>query len=318
MPEASTYHLCKRKDQYEPYSHNDMISPLTARNGTQWVSAQDPVLSYDQMVKKYGSKVNLYQTLNHFYSRGRNIANPRAHVHGHQPEYDHTSSKHDQYIRHTEQMMVAYLALPEAATMLVNRLRIAIRGEYPDVVAVKTYNMGLHMHSTKTCCAPCEYSLIGLMNDNGTPFVRNRMRLGFLPNFMIAAPSPNQQLTFNLPRNSLFRIVVTVTASNKDAHHQSQPNYMARQLQPKDPIPPYVIRVKDAAISSKIFTTMLDVPFDPRRLPSSTNVRDHTVGISGSKATPGSPSTMDKVKSLRDDEADQLGDKLSLLKVKYD
>ena len=172
------------------------------------------------MVEKYGNK-QIYQTLRHFYYLGRNVANPEDDKHGHQPDYDHTTSRHDQYILHTEQMLVAYLALPEAATMLVNRLRIAIRGEYPDVVAVKTYNMGLHMHLTKTCCAPCEYSLIGLMNKNGAPLVRNRMRLGFLHNFRAAATSPNQQMTINLPRNSLFRMVVTVTASNNDGHHQA-------------------------------------------------------------------------------------------------
>ena len=52
-----------------------------------------------------------------------------------------------------------------------------------------------------------------------------------------------------------------------------------------------------------------------RELSSSTNMSDHTVGISGSKATPGSPSTMDKVKSIRSDEVKEVGEKLSLLKV---
>jgi hypothetical protein len=151
--------ITKSEKKYRDYLSFDLRIP-----GAN--TEEETVFSYDMIEKAYNGKVNLYETLKHFYTFGRSIANNEDHKHGHRPDYDSKSSKHDQYIRHTEQLLVAYLALPEAAKMLSNRLRLELRGKYADVNVVKVYNMGLHMHSTKTCCAPCEYSLIGLMNDN--------------------------------------------------------------------------------------------------------------------------------------------------------
>lgn len=274
----------------------------------------EEVFSYDLIKKTYGNQTRLYEVLKHFYDLGRLKANPEDLKHGHEPEYDPTSSKHDQYIRHTEQLVVAYLALPEASEMLSNRLRITIRGKYPGASEVKVYNMGLHMHSTKTCCAPCEYSLVGLMNKR-LPFAQNGQNLGFLRNFQRIASRPNEQLSFTFPENSYFRLLVTVSTSDTDAHHQKEPSYKTKKLSTEDEVAPYVISVKDPSSSKYIFSTMLKIPFNRNRLPTTSDLRNYTVGISGSRATSGSPGTIEKVKKTKKEEIEALGKKLSFLQV---
>ena len=265
--------------------------------------AKESVFSYDSIEATYGGKKNLYDTLKHFYDLGHQIAAPNGRGHGHHPDYDSTNSKHDQYIRHTEQLLVAYFALPEAAEMLCNRLRTEIRGKYPDASSVKVYNMGLHMQSTKTCCAPCEYSLVGLMNElNG--FMLNGKPLGFLSNFKRICAVPNPQLLFTLPKKSPFRLLVTVSASGADADHQKQPTYSRSRLAVRDLAIDYKISVKHEFVSRTIFTAMLDSGYDARRLlPSSASTLiDKTIGISGSKATSGSYGTIEKTRKARDEE----------------
>jgi hypothetical protein len=161
----------------------------------------ESVFSYELIRNAYGSSERLYAALAHFYRLGRASVNQPGHKHGHTPDYDHKVSKHDQYIRHTEQLLVAYLALPEAAVMLRNRLKIELRGKHPDASVCKVYHIGLHMHSTKTCCAPCEYSLIGLMNAR-KPFVQNKKNLGLLYNFQKAISAINETLRLTLPTHS--------------------------------------------------------------------------------------------------------------------
>lgn len=141
------------------YVHFDLRIPGTNAKGKT-------VLSSDMMAEMYGGKENLYAALKFFYQLGRSTANPSKHKHGHCPDYNPETSKHDQYILHTEQILAAYLALPKAAQMLFNRLTTEVRTLYPDASSIKIYNMGLHMHSTKTCCAPCEFVLVGLMQAN--------------------------------------------------------------------------------------------------------------------------------------------------------
>lgn len=272
------------------------------------------VFPYEAMQRAYGSKKNLYKVLQYFYDQGRAIVNPNDDKHGTHPDYNPSKAAYDQYIRHTEQLLVAYLALPEAATMLSNRLRAEIRGEYPNASSAKVYNMGLHMHSTKTCCAPCEYSLIGLMN------VCNGLRLGrkplsFLTNFQTACAIPNDCLTFTLPQRSSFRLLVTISASKHDKDHRKQPSYVRRILAPHDPLPRSVIHVKDPTNSQRIFTTMLGGNYDRRRVGQSTNIWDKTVVISGSLITKGSPLTIKKVRSVRTKEVEELAQRLSFLEV---
>ncbi len=119
---------------------------------------REGVFSYDFVEEKYGGEQPLYQKIGYFYAEGRGIANPTDEKHGVKPGYQREDGKHDQYIRHTEQLLSAQLALPETALMLRNRLQATIRGNYPNATTVKVYTIGLHLHSTKTCCAPCEYT----------------------------------------------------------------------------------------------------------------------------------------------------------------
>ncbi len=268
-------------------------------------SDKEAVFSYEMVKEAFGSRENLYAALEYFYAVGRGIANQANHKHGIQPDYNPRYSKHDQYILHTEQLLIAYLALPEASAMLRNCLRTKIRGKYSEAASVKVYNMGLHMHSTKTCCAPCEYSLLGLMNAR-EGFKQGQKQLGFLPNFQQACSSLDEQLAFTFPKKSSFRLLVTVTASESDATHKQQPTYTRQELASSESTPLHVISVKAQTTFQCIFTTLLSAEYDPRKLAASSTLNDKTVGISGSKNTPGSSPTAKKVKEVREAELDQI------------
>lgn len=270
----------------------------------------DSVLAFENVAKMYGGQSNLYAALKHFYTKGRETVNPNNKKHGHEPDYDPSTSKHDQYIRHTEQMVVAYLARPEAAVMLRNRLRAEIRGKYANATEIKVYNMGLHMHSTKTCCAPCEYTLLGLMNQPGA-LVQN----GFIANFRSRCLEKDERILFTFPRRSQFRLLVTVTAGETDAHHQTAPSYTPKALSKRDPLPFREILVKDPSVSERIFTTLFTEKHDERRKPEDSSLAYRTVAISGSLKTAGSPGTITRVKAVRAKEDKKLGERLSQLSL---
>ena len=261
----------------------------------------ETVFSYNLIEKLYGSKAALYKALKFFYVKGRTVANGGNCKHGTTPDYDFMNPKHDQYIRHTEQLLVAYLALPQGSQMLYNRLRSEIRGKFPDATAVKVYNMSLHMHSTKTCCASCEYSLIGLMNQITEVCILNK-RLGFLSNFKAHALVLNEQLKFSLPKKSNFKLLVTVTANDHDKDHRKQPEKKRISIRLNQNVPYKVINVKKRNSSISIFLAKLNIGYDRNRLPALSYLIDNTVAISGSKATKGSPGTIDKIKSVRNEE----------------
>lgn len=269
----------------------------------------ESVFSYDLIESMYNSKKNLYETLKHFYELGRSCANPKNHKHGHTPSYNPSFPSHDQYIRHTEQLLTAYLHLPQGAKMLCNRLRTEIRAKYSNVSYAKIYNMTLHMHSTKTCCAPCEYSLIGMTNTREHQD-KNGMKLGFIPNFTQACSIPNERLTFRFPKKSSFQVLVTVTASSADADHRKSPNYIKKTLGSQEKMPDYVISTKEQ--KKNIFTSMLDTGYSRERFPDAPNLIDKTVGISGSNSSPGSAKTKDQVKNLKKSELDDLVNNLFL------
>jgi hypothetical protein len=260
----------------------------------------EAVLSYEMLERAYGSKANLYEAIEHLYERGRKIANPDDDKHGNVPLYASADPSQGQYIRHTEQLLAAQLMLPEAAQILAEQLRGTIRANHADAIAVKVYNMGLHLHSTKTCCSPCEYTLLGLMYDYNW-FVQNGKRLGFLPNFATAAVAPNETLTMKLPDYSLFRLLVTVTATQPHTDHQKQPRYTRVSLQKKG-TPFYDISVKSQKSSETIFTTMVNPGYDLRRVPDISSLSEMTVGISGSKENRGSKKTIAKVRELREED----------------
>ncbi|MES2273196.1 MAG: hypothetical protein V4487_03295, partial [Chlamydiota bacterium] len=198
--------------------------------------------------------------------------------------------------------------LPSASAMLCNYLRTEIRGTYPQATSLKIYNMGLHMHSTKTCCAPCEYTLLGLMNDR-VGLVQNGQRRSFLHNFEDTCSLPNEKLSFVLPTNSPFRLLVTVTANDPDADHKKAPTLIETLAHTS------AIAVKSAQASEKIHMTLFTLKHDQRRIPNVTNLTDKTVGISGSKATPGSSGTMRKVVNTRTDEQISLIDSFIKLSI---
>lgn len=260
-------------------------------------SLTELVFSYDTILKTYGSKDNLYKTLEHFYTAGRQVANPTNEQHGHEPNYDQEAVGHDQFIRHTEQLLVAYLALPETAKMLATRLKGTIRGANAEAKSVKVYNMGLHMHSTKTCCAPCEYVLLGLMNQHNE-FTQGDKSLGFLHNFRQAAITRDETLPIKLPQNSFFRLLVTVSASEADGTHKKIPAYSSEALVDKA-CPYYNIDVKSEDASGHIFTALINQKFDQRRAFSTFDLSDITVAISGSLATRGTEGTIQKVRQVK-------------------
>jgi hypothetical protein len=276
-------------------------------------TSTESVFSYDSMEKAYGGKNQLYSAISHFYQEGLKIANKNGIKHGHTPDYSGTNSSHDQYIRHTEQLLVAYLALPTAAQMLSNRLRAEIRGKYPKAKAAVIYNMGIHMHSTKTCCGPCEYALLGLSNYENQ-LMQTGVTLGFLANFKLASIAPSEVLNFQFDNDYPFKALVTVSANEADAHHKKLPTYTQENMALNKPIIPFTIDTDSSDAFQYIFTTVFNREYDVRKLSSISNLEDITVGISGSKSSKGSPGTINKVQKHRDQSLDDIAENIQSLK----
>ncbi len=281
----------------------DLKIPLEIKKNKEEI-----VFSFDFLEKLYGGKENLHTAMEYYYTLGRKISNPHNEKHGHEVDCDPRAPYQAATTRHTEQFLVAYLALPNAADMLLNRLRAEIRGTYPESTSVKVYNMGLHMHSTKTCCGACEYSMIGLMNDRiGWLQQRdNLIKLGFISNFTESCNTPNVYLPITLPKKSRFRLLVTVTANERDADHQAVRRFEIKDLKANEPVPSYDIFVKDLLVSHHIFTTLFTTGYDKRAVPTDSNLADKTVFISGSKDTEGSPGTILRTKTVRKNEDSNL------------
>ncbi|MFZ0565724.1 MAG: hypothetical protein WAM28_06030 [Chlamydiales bacterium] len=292
-------------EQIRDYIHFDLRIPGTNTD-------KEAVLSYEMLINAYGGKDKLYSAMKSLYTFGKKMAS-NGHKHGHTPLFDPTSSRHDQYIRHTEQFLVAYLTLPEAAEMLRNRLKVEIRSKYAGAIHSKVYNMGLHMHSTKTCCGPCEYSLVGLMNQY------KQFSPNFLKNFIHACLEPNEQLTITLPKKSNFQLLTTVTTSeNCDGTHKKKPDSDIKVLECEDSVTRFMINVKDPQASKKIYISAFNCGFDRRRIPEDSSLRDKTVVISGSRTTKakgmnGSGGTIHTVKQVRAEELDEISSRISSL-----
>ncbi len=273
-------------------------------------------ISYDYLRDLYKGRDNLYPVIEYFYDKGRALANPGNHKHGTEPGYDPDTTKHDQQTLHTEQMLVAYLAHPQASEMLVGRLTAEIRGKYPAAQAAKVYNMSLHMHSTKTCCAPCEYSLLGLMNtpnavnltaDDGAGGEKTLLIFSFMHHFKKQCAKPNEVLSLTVPKSSPFQLFVTVTADNHDISHQAIAGIFSKMADPEAEA--YDIHLKrDPTSYQRIFTTKFSAPFyydmAARLGLAETNLSDKTVAMSGSTQTKGSPVTASRVRSARCGEGD--------------
>ncbi len=275
---------------------------------------KNPVLSYEQVEGMYEGKENLYAALEYFYDLGRStITNGEDETHGHRPNYSGRDSSHDQFIRHTEQLLVAYLASEEASEMIKNRLRGEIRAKYSDAIAVKVYSIGLHMHSTKTCCAPCEYTLIGLMNagcDCNYNFLRN-----FERSCLFEGAAETEILKLRFPKHSPFQLLVTVSATTQDPDHRKEITYDRRPASLGVRKHCYLINIKDPMISKTIFTMALFNGYDREMLSKEAVLTDKTVGISGSKITTGTPKTKMCVNKEREKELDNQIGAISLLRL---
>jgi hypothetical protein len=255
--------------------------------------ANEGVFSSDMMRQAYGSKRDFFTNIEYFFLLGKQTANLGNNGHGVTPDYRKADATHDQYILHTEQSLVAYLATDKAALMLRNYLRAAIRGKYPDAISTKIHNLGLHMHSTKTCCAPCEYTLIGLMNSQA---------VGLIPNFRRFCAEPNEVLRLQVDPD--FQMVTTVTANEADQTHKTKPS-MQPFATPINDKRLYSINVKDPNTSKKIFTTILNT-YNGANLPIDESKFEGTVGISGSLKTPGSPATAQRHRERTNEDLDNL------------
>lgn len=300
---ASNAALCK-------FSFNCLISEKEGGERTNIVfdfripgnnSIKEPVFHFDFVASLYEGKDLSYEVLKRLYLEGKRVANPQNHKHGHEPKYVVEGINHDQYIRHSEQHIVGYLAHPNGAEMLVTRLRTEIRSRYPNAVFAKVYNIGLHLHSTKTCCAPCEYNLIGLMNAEDL----------FLGNFKQIAQMTNDCLEFRFPVRNRFRLVCTVSGNHQNADHRSIPQFIKKNIQKQ--IPTFDISIKNDSSSRYIYTTFFPFSYDRRVVPVSRSLQDKTVCISGSNKSAGTQGTKNRVQKIRDEEMNEINEGMMVL-----
>lgn len=115
----------------------------------------------DNINSEQDAKEYIYKLMKERYQKGHNIAGENRC--GHIPQFEDVKGD-AQYTHHSEQALLNYLATPQAAEMLLNRLSAEIRAQdlskHGDTV--KIYSIILHLHSTKTPCGPCERSVIGV------------------------------------------------------------------------------------------------------------------------------------------------------------
>jgi hypothetical protein len=106
------------------------------------------LFSFDEMEKIYGNSKDMFACIGHFYKKGRE-SDSQTIVHGHTPNFKVDESgklkkSQAQYVKHTEQLMVASLARPEVTESLAEKLEQKIRKKYIKGTHVKVYTMGVH------------------------------------------------------------------------------------------------------------------------------------------------------------------------------
>lgn len=269
------------------YFSFDLKIPLD--NSTQGVFSAD-MLTHS---RAHGSKQTLYNAIQPYNTLGRAISNPGNARHGNQPIYNlalvpRGPYPNDSYILHSEQMLVGYLDLPDAATMLKNRLITHIRGEFSNASSAIIHAIGIHLNQTKTCCGACEYSLVGLMQRQG------QGQRGLIPNLITACntPNPTLALQMNVPVNpALFPMVTTITAKENDATHRTLPlfNNVVQAFQ--QPPMRTIINLAAPVTSQRIFTSIL-TPYNAANIPVTPSQNDGSIAISGSLATAGTAGTI--------------------------
>lgn len=229
------------------------------------------VFSSDLMLQAYQTQQALFAAIGQQHGVGHVIANPNNFTHGNTPDYVSPNigvPLNQSFVLHTEQMLVAYLARMDAAEMLKNRLKIFIRGEYGNAITAKVHAIGIHLNQNKTCCGPCEYSLIGLMQNTQQGLIPN-LGAVFNPQVQAAQPiltPPDDTLNLQMivPQNpNPFPMVTTVAAKEYDATHRHLPTFNPTQPQPiQPPIFRSIIDLRLPTTSQHIYTTILS-PHDP-------------------------------------------------------
>ena len=267
---------------------------LKCRNGK---GAPLMLFSFDQMEKIYGNSEDMFACIRHFYKQGQESESQTVN-HGHTPNYDvgkdgKLGRGQAQYVKHTEQLLVASLARPEVVKGLAEQLKQKIRKKYPEGKYVKVYSMGVHFHSIRICCAPCEYALKGIANDKMGKKI-NDVWLGLYPNFV-------KQLseTGFLRRSTIheFRIIIAGTASIKN-HGHKEPVYLKEKVDAEEDLSAYKINCIGKEVSQNIYQTLLKNPIEasPHALERR---KSKTFFTSGSKSSPEGKKVVEKVLSIK-------------------
>lgn len=261
--------------------------------------------------------LNLLKTL---YWHGREVVGiSQDDKHGPTPKFD-GSSGDAQFIYHTEQVLVAYLCQPKAAMLMANRLIAEMRSKYPELAwgtTLKVHHMVLHIHSDKTPCGPCEFSLIGLQNTwegDGQEVV------GFLERFenvlterseSFANSEPGSYFRFSFPgqnKNRVpekrgIRLFTVYTADSHDGTHRKHPVATQPVTNTENKAEPTTIETKSKANANILWTTNFDGLLESallKRTASDTSGR--TTLLSGSNSTPETKRTESKIASSKEKE----------------
>jgi hypothetical protein len=154
-----------------------------------------------------------------------------------QPNFNDHS--HDQFTKHSENIMLASLCTRKGVDYVLNRLSGEIRSLNYAAVGenVKIYALILHIHSTKMPCGVCETSLAGFQHSHIKSFATPRnLFLEKLHDRLIERSFTNPitpierrlPLVFSYPGQNKprpaqdigIRLQVTMTANKQDRHHQ--------------------------------------------------------------------------------------------------
>lgn len=228
--------------------------------GKQFYTVSDAFVDQENdLVQRRETGVNptnhTYRLMRERYTKGHNIT---GHNYcGYAPKFvDVQTDK--QYTHHSEQALYTYLATQDGVKMLTNRLTTEIRGRgiASPGDTIKIYAVGLHIHSTKTPCGPCERSTVGVQNSQwhvpGEKAQFLELFMGELEN-RSSAPLPNQQhsiLNFTYPGQYKGRaphergprMFTTYTANTHDKDHKAaRPSAQVRQA------------LQDGRIRNKVF-----------------------------------------------------------------
>lgn len=240
------------------------------------------------------------QMLKTLYWHGRTIAGAVPSVkHGVAPKYD-GSGPDKQNVYHTEQALVTYLCQPKAALMVANYLVAKVRSEHEELAygsTLKINHAALHIHSDKTPCGACEFTLLGLQNmwrGNGKPipgFTELLENALLEKNIAFDQKQPNSHFRFSFPGYNKpnrtpdqrgIRMFTLFSADNSDGTHRCHP--VATQPVATNPMPTPIETVqRSRQLFTVNFGTRLETPVLTR---TSSDTSQRTTFLSGSNGTP--------------------------------